>query len=419
MAETKESKKIVEEQKITPWEVQGAKNADGTSAAIDYNKLIEQFGTRPIDNELLERFRKVTGKEPHHFLKRGIFFCHRELHVILDRYEKGKPFYLYTGRGPSADSMHTGHLIPFIFCKWLQDVFDCPLVIQLTDDEKFLFKEKLKQEDCLNMGKQNAKDIISVGFDPKKTFIFSDYEYMGGAFYRNINKISKCITTSAARATFGFTDSDCIGRVHFASIEAAPAFSNSFPHIFGTRHDIPCLIPAAIDQDPYFRLTRDVAKKLKYPKPCTIYSKFFPALQGPGSKMSSSVDNSAILLTDTPKQIKKKINRYAFSGGQATAELQAKLGADPEVDVACQYLRFFLEDDAKLKQIEDDYRSGKLMTGEVKAICADVVSELITSIQKRRSEVTDEVVAQFMDFSKPMEWTFTPKQQAPAEEAKQ
>ena len=98
--------------------------------------------------------------------------------------------------------------------------------------------------------------------------------------------------------------------------------------------------------------------------------------------MSSSIDNSAILLTDTPKQIKKKINRYAFSGGQATAELQAKLGADPEVDVACQYLRFFLEDDAKLKQIEDDYRSGKLMTGEVKAICADVVSELITSIQK-------------------------------------
>jgi len=73
----REAQKIVEEQKITPWEVQGAKNADGTSAAIDYNKLIEQFGTRPIDNELLERFRKVTGKEPHHFLKRGIFFCHR------------------------------------------------------------------------------------------------------------------------------------------------------------------------------------------------------------------------------------------------------------------------------------------------------------------------------------------------------
>lgn len=55
-----------------------------------------------------------------------------ELNLILDRYEQKKPFYLYTGRGPSSDSMHLGHMIPFIFTQWLQDVFDCPLVIQLT-----------------------------------------------------------------------------------------------------------------------------------------------------------------------------------------------------------------------------------------------------------------------------------------------
>lgn len=55
-----------------------------------------------------------------------------ELHLILDRYEQGKPFYLYTGRGPSSDSMHLGHMIPFVFTQWLQEVFDCPLVVQLT-----------------------------------------------------------------------------------------------------------------------------------------------------------------------------------------------------------------------------------------------------------------------------------------------
>lgn len=55
-----------------------------------------------------------------------------ELNLILDRYEQGKPFYLYTGRGPSSDSMHLGHMIPFVFTQWLQDVFDCPLVVQLT-----------------------------------------------------------------------------------------------------------------------------------------------------------------------------------------------------------------------------------------------------------------------------------------------
>ncbi|KAG4091067.1 hypothetical protein H8356DRAFT_1279332 [Neocallimastix lanati (nom. inval.)] len=106
-------------------------------------------------------------------------------------------------------------------------------------------------------------------------------------------------------STFGFTDIDCINRVHFAFVEVAPAFSNSFLHIFGIRHDIPSLIPAAIDQDLYFILTRNVAKKLKYSKLCTIYSKFFPALQ------------------------------ICISGGQTTTELQVKLGANLEVDVAC------------------------------------------------------------------------------------
>jgi tryptophanyl-tRNA synthetase len=34
---------------------------------------------------------------------------------------------------------------------------------------------------------------------------------------------------------------------------------------FGDKTDIPCLIPCAIDQDPYFRLTRECAQRLKYP----------------------------------------------------------------------------------------------------------------------------------------------------------
>jgi hypothetical protein len=40
-----------------------------------------------------------------------------DLQLILDRYEQKKPFFLYTGRGPSSDSMHLGHQVPFIFTK--------------------------------------------------------------------------------------------------------------------------------------------------------------------------------------------------------------------------------------------------------------------------------------------------------------
>ena len=55
--------------------------------------------------------------------QRGIFFSHRDLDLILDNYAAGKPMYLYTGRGPSSEALHLGHLIPFMFTKWLQDVF--------------------------------------------------------------------------------------------------------------------------------------------------------------------------------------------------------------------------------------------------------------------------------------------------------
>ena len=80
----------------------------------------------------------------HPFLKRGIFFSHRDFDVLLDFLEKKKKIFLYTGRGPSTESMHLGHLLPFIFCKYLQDAFDCPLVIQLTDDEKFFYQKTQK-----------------------------------------------------------------------------------------------------------------------------------------------------------------------------------------------------------------------------------------------------------------------------------
>lgn len=151
---------------------------DGKQQAIDYDKLINDFGCKPIDQQLLDRFERLTGHKPHRFLRRGIFFSHRELDLILDRVEKKLPFYLYTGRGPSSESMHLGHLVPFIFCKWLQETLNVPLVIQLTDDEKFLFKD-LTLEQCHEFALQNARDIIAVGFDPKKTFIFSNLDYVG------------------------------------------------------------------------------------------------------------------------------------------------------------------------------------------------------------------------------------------------
>jgi hypothetical protein len=49
---------------------------------------------------------------------------------------------------------------------------------------------------------------------------------------------------------FGFNESDCIGKIAFPAIQAAPSVSSSFPFIFGEKRkdELPCLIPCAIDQ---------------------------------------------------------------------------------------------------------------------------------------------------------------------------
>ena len=86
---------------------------------VDYDKLIDKYGCYKIKPEQLEKIEKLTGKKPHRFLRRNIFFCQRDLDVILASYENKKPFYLYTGRGPSSDAIHVGHCIPFIFCQYL------------------------------------------------------------------------------------------------------------------------------------------------------------------------------------------------------------------------------------------------------------------------------------------------------------
>lgn len=370
---------------VTPWEVPDE---------VDYDKLVRDFGCSRITPELIDRIEKLTGKAPHRFLRRGIFFTHRDLEKVLDCYEKKIPFYLYTGRGPSSDSMHLGHLVPFLFTKYLQEAFDVPLVIQMTDDEKFLFRD-IEMETVKRMTTENVKDVIAIGFNPKKTFIFSNFDYVG-AMYPVVCKIQRLITFNQVRGTFGFGESDNIGRIAFPAIQAAPSFSGAFPHMFGAHSDLYCLIPQAIDQDPYFRMTRDIAPRLKLKKPSLMHSVFFPALTGPKGKMSASIPNSGVFLTDTPAQIKNKINRFAFSGGAATVDEQRANGANIDIDVSYQWLRFFLDDDVELARIADDYASGRMLTSEIKAILIETITSIVVAHQEARKAVTDDIVASFM-----------------------
>jgi hypothetical protein len=180
-----------EDFEVTPYSF-----SNNTGKEIDYNKLIAQFGTKPITKDLLEYFEKVTGVKPHIYLRREIFFSHRDFNLFLKQFEEKKPLFLYTGRGPSSDAMHLGHLLPFIFTKWLQDTLKCPVVIQLTDDEKYFLQKPDEKNDIdhyRQLGYKNAKDIIAVGFDKERTFIFSDVDYIQH-LYPNVCRFQRLLT---------------------------------------------------------------------------------------------------------------------------------------------------------------------------------------------------------------------------------
>lgn len=361
--------------KVTPWEVKGS---------IDYDKLIEEFGVSRIDEKLLNRIKKHT-KDIHFMLRRNVFFANRDLNWILDEYEKGNKFFLYTGRGPSG-KIQLGHLQTWIFTKWLQDKFNVELWFQFTDDEKFLFKN-MSFEEIQKWTYDNMLDVIALGFDPKKTHFLIDTKH-AGLMYPEAIKFAKKITFSTVKAAFGFTNDFNIGQIFYTSMQAVPAV---IPSILKGKN-IPCLIPLAIDQDSHFRVARDVYPKLGYYKPAIIHGMFIPPLTGPEGKMSSSDENSAIFTTDSPEEVKRKVNKYAFSGGQATLEEHRKKGGNPDIDVSYLWLKMLFEpDDKKLERIYRDYKSGKLLSGELKAILIEKINTFLKEHQKRRKSAKKQI----------------------------
>jgi tryptophanyl-tRNA synthetase len=365
---TEDNEKMV----VTPWEVRGV---------IDYDKLIEQFGVQLMSPDLEERIAKHAGYM-HLQLRRGIYLSHRDVDWWLSEHEKGNRVGLYTGRGPSG-YVHLGHLLPWFFCKYLQDAFDADLYFQMTDDEKFVFDDHLSLDQTIGYTYDNALDVIACGLDPEKTHIFSDTEHIQH-LYKIALHVSKRVTYSTAKAVFGFQDSDNIGMIWYPALQAMTCFLQSDRE----GEKIPCLIPAAIDQDPYWRMTRDIAEKMGHYKPAQIHAKFLPGL-GKGGKMSSSMPETAIFTIDSPEMAEKKV-KAAFTGGQATVKEQREKGGDPTVCSIYAYSYFlFEEDDAKLIELEKDCRSGALVCGDCKARLAKVIGFFLVDFQAKREKAKD------------------------------
>ena len=347
--------------RVTPWEVEGV---------VDYDKLLEEFGASKISDELLERIKHLVG-DVHPLLRRRIFYAHRDLNLILDDYEEGRGFFLYTGIAPSRSSMHLGHVVPFILTKWLQEKFRVNAYLMIPDEEKFLAKkaEDLRQVD--EFVDKTILDIIALGFDPDSTFIFKDREYIRNLYTAAV-VVARRINYSLAKAVFGFNGETSIGLIFYPALQIVPT-------LFEKKR---CLIPYGIDQDPYFRVQRDLAPKLGYFKTAGIMSIFIPGLEGIRSKMSASKPETAIFLSDSPEEATRKV-MDAFTGGQPTVREQREKGGNPDICCVFQWFRIlFEESDKRLLERYNRCVNGDLLCGECKVDLAKRVGRFLEEHQK-------------------------------------
>ena len=362
-----------EDFKITPWKVTGE---------VNYKKLIRQFGTEKIPDSILSKLKKA-----HPLLRRGVYFSHREFDVWLKDAESRKKVSILTGRGPS-EKMHLGHLVPFLAAKSLQDLYKCNIYIPISEDEKFFVNPALSYKDAKKFADDNILDLLALDFKPRKTFIMKDFSYP--PLYNWAAQIAKLITYSEVKAIFGLKPENNIGWSFYPAVQAAHILLPQFlegPH--------KTLVPVGIDQDPFIRLTRDIAShsSIKFQKPAAIHAKFIPGLKG-STKMSATdeEETNLIYLSDNEKTVEHKIKKYAFSGGKDTLEEHRKLGGNPEVDISYQYLRMLFEpDDKKLQKIHDDYKSGKLLTSELKEILIKKINSFLKDHQRKRKRAERQI----------------------------
>ena len=360
------------------------------------DKKLQLLGQHGFTEELLN---KISHEYPklHSLIERGLIVNHKDFDQILNCKTNGNDMYIYTGRGPSSGSLHFGHFLPFYITKELQDVFDAKVVIQVTDDEKYLYSsdKTMKIENFKEMALENIKDIIAFGFDMKKTFIFTNTEFIGNLYEVDL-EIKKHFTLNQIKNTFGVGDSDNVGRISYPTLQMVPCVPKVFEGFINK--NARCLIPCADDQDVYFRLARDILLKMKVHKPSMLFVGYVPSLQTVTEKMSSSKPETAIYLNDSNKTIQKKIGR-AFSGGKETIEEHREKGGDCDVDVSLNILKYFIGCD-DYKDIRTKYKSGELTSSELKKKTIDTLATVKDEFIERRTNLTEETVLKFMSLNK-------------------
>lgn len=349
---------------LSPW---------GSSEVKDYSHVFKEFGLEPLSERLFLE---------HYFFERKHIVAHRDFGEVVKRIKEKKPFINITGIA-SSGRLHFGHKVDIelflLFKKLGAKNYFC-----VADLDGFLSRPD-KQVGSLEQAKQiaveNTAHLLALGLEEKDIYVQSNGSNKNPVRYFSFAlELSKKITSNTFESAYGHVD---LGKVASNFLQYADIMHAQLGEFEGP---MPSITGIGLDQDPHARITRDIAKRLPYKlfTPSFVYFKHMRGLRE-GSKMSSSRPEATLFLDDSPKEAEKKIS-MAFTGGRETIELHRKLGGVPEICRVYEVLDFHLPDSKKLKNIHDDYKSGKLLSREIKQIATDFLAPWLEKHQQKVEE---------------------------------
>ncbi len=330
-------------------------------------KLLKEFGLQLFDS------KKIPLN--HHFLSRNIIIAQRDFQKIIDCMQSQKPFIQLTGIA-SSGPLHLGHKVDidaFLLFKKLgaQSYF------VVSDIDAYVSRPDSKIPD-MKTAKEYAVTLIAnlLAFGLKKEEIYLQSQ-KEPRYYEFAFEVSKKITENAFKAIYGHMNP---GKISANLLQYSDILHLQLPEYLKS---MPSITGIGVEQDPHARACRDLARKLPYKMnlPSFFYFLHQSGLQE-GSKMSASIPDTAIFLNDTPKDVKKKISK-AFSGGQETIELHREKGGNPDIDKAFEILYYHHPDDKFIQSIRKKYISGEMLSGELKKICIDFITEFLEKHQEK------------------------------------
>lgn len=341
---------------IDPW---------GTELPEDYMKIIKDFGLETFDVKLFP--------EPNRLMRRGVVFAGRDLKVIAKAIKEKKPFYALSGIMPTNDQIHLGNKSVVENLKYFQE-HGAITYILVADLEAAAVKGVTVEEGRKIALEFHIPAYIALGLDPKKTIFY--FQSQNIDVVRLGYEFAQKITLNEFKGIYGSADP---GRIMSAVTQIGDIL---FPQL---KERMPGIIPVGIDQDPHIRLSRDIVsrtKSMKFFSPASLYHKYMPSLDG-GIKMSKSNPLYSISLPEDIKTVKKKIMR-ALTGGRDTLEEQRKKGAIIEKDMVFELLKQHLvEDDKELQKIHDDYKSGKMLSSEIKQLACEKMERFMNDFNNK------------------------------------